>query len=234
MQRIWTLAATAALMGGLAASAQQPAQPQLNIDAANRTLTVTAEGRADMDPDLAVLHIGFETQPEDAKSAYADGARTSNAIIDAVKAEGVPQTAIHSESQRLSRQWDKPHKFTLVQQWTVRVAPERAAEILDAAITAGANSSGDIDWTVKDEKALEAKALENAAEHAKENAAVLARGMGVTLGRLIYVSNQVSAPMIRPRVFAMAKAAAPEAQPLAIAPDKVSREATVYAVYAIE
>jgi len=234
MKRMWTLAVPAVLAATLLAGAQQPGQPQLNIDAANRTLTVTADGRVDVDPDLAIVHIGFETQPEDAKSAYADGARTSNAIIDAVKAAGVPQTAIRSEYQRLNRQYDKPHKFTLVQQWTVRVPPERAAEILDTAITAGANSSGNIDWTVKDELALEAQALEKAAQHARDNAAVLARGMGVKLGPLIYVSNQISTPIQRPRMFAMAKMAAPEAQPLAIAPDKVSREATVYAVYAIE
>jgi uncharacterized protein YggE len=135
--------------------------------------------------------------------------------------------------QRLDRDYDKPHKFKLAQQWTVKAPPERAAEILDIAITAGATSSGDIDWTVKDERALEEQALEKAAARARENAAVLAKGMGVHLGVPIYVSNSVSTPVFPMRAMAMAKSAN-QAQPLSIEPHKVSREATVYAVFAIE
>src|SRR6185312_6530244 len=149
-------------------------------------------------PDVAILHIGFETQPSDAKKAYADGTQTSNAIITAIKSAGIPESSIRSESQHLDRIWNQPHKFKLVQQWTVKTAPERAAEILDIAVTAGATSSGDIEWTLNDEKKLEADALEKAATRARENADVLAKGMGVKLGTLIYTSNEVSGAVYRP------------------------------------
>ncbi len=44
------------------------------------------------------------------------------------------ETAIRSESQYLDRDWTtKLAKYTLHQQWTVKVSPERAAEILDVA-----------------------------------------------------------------------------------------------------
>ena len=214
--------------------AQQATQPQLKIEPANRTLTVSAEGQVTAEPEVAILHIGFDTQPNDAKAAYAEGARTSNAIIDALKQAGIPADSIRSEMQRLDRDYVKPHKFKLVQQWTVKAPPERAAEILDIAITAGATSSGDIDWTVKDEHALEEQALEKAAARVRENAAVLAKGMGVHLGPPIYISNSVSMPVFAPmRAMAMAKSA-DQAQPLSIEPHKVSREASVYAVFSIE
>ncbi len=218
------------------AAAQQPTQPQLKVDSSNRTLTVTATDSVTVEPDLAILHIGFITQPQDAKSAYADGARASNAIIAALKQAGVEETAIRSESQYLDRDWTtKLRKYTLHQQWTVKVAPARAAEILDTAINAGATSSGQIDWTVKDEKALEAEALDHAASRAKTNAEVLAKGMGVRLGSLIYVSNQVTAPQYpRPMPMMAMKSAEPAPQPLSIEPHQVSREASVYAVFAIE
>ena len=217
--------------------AQQATQPQMKVDSSNRTLTVTATDSVSVEPDLAVIHIGFDTQPEDAKAAYADGARASNAIIAAIKQAGVAETAIRSESQYLDRDYsNKQHKFVLHQQWTVKVSPEKAAEILDVAVTAGATSSGQIDWTVKDEKALEAEALDKAATRAKANAEVLAKGMGVRLGALIYVSNQMSSGVIpRPMpMMAMRTAEAPPPPPLAIEPHQVSREATVYAVFAIE
>jgi hypothetical protein len=225
--------ALAILSSAILLSAQQPGQPDLRIEPANRTLTVSAEDEVSVEPEVAILHIGFETQLGDAQSVYADGARTSNAIIGALKQAGIHESEIRSESQRLDRDYQKPHKFKLIQEWTVKAAPERAAEILDVAITAGATSSGDIEWTVKDERALEAQALDRAAARAKDNAGVLAKSMGVHLGSLIYVSNQLS--VVRPiRAMAAFKTDAAGPQPLSIEPHKVSRSANVYAVYSIE
>ena len=220
----------------VSAVAQQPTQPELKVDSSNRTLTVSATDSVSVEPDQAILHIGFVTQPQDAKSAYAEGTRASNAIMAALKQAGVAENAIRSESQYLDRDWTtKLRKYTLHQDWTVKVAPERAAEILDVAINAGATSSGQIEWTVKDEKALEAQALDKAAARARANAGVLAKGMGVRLGSLVYVSNQMSAPSFpRPMQMMAMKAADASVQPLAIEPHQVSREATVYAVFAIE
>jgi uncharacterized protein YggE len=190
------------------------------------------------DPEIAILHIGFETQPSDAKIAYAAGAKTSNEIVTALKQAGIPETSIRSESQHLDSTGYKSHKFKLVQQWTVKTPPERAAEILDIAITAGATDSGQIDWTVKDEKALEDQALDKAAARARSDAEVLAKGMGVHLGTLIYVTNQISVSPSYQMAFANnsagLRAQTSAASPLAIEPRKVSREATVYAVFAIE
>jgi uncharacterized protein YggE len=225
----------AVIFATIPAAAQQPTQPQLKVNSSNRTLTVSATDSITVEPDLAILHIGFVTQPQDAKSAYADGSRASNAIISALKQADVPESEIRSESQYLDRDWTtKLRKYTLHQQWTVKVAPARAAEVLDIAINAGATSSGQIDWTVKDEKALETEALDKAASRAKANADVLARGMGVRLGSLIYVSNQLSSPQFPRPMMAMAQRTADGAPPLAIEPHQVSREATVYAVFAIE
>jgi uncharacterized protein YggE len=234
MNSIQTIAVLAAFAGCFSAVAQQVSQPQLKIDSANRTLTVSADGDVTAEPEIAVLHIGFDTQPGDAKSVYSEGARISNAILGALKQAGIAESDIRSESQFLDRDDTKPHKFKLTQKWTVKTTPQRAAEMLDVAVTAGATSSGQIDWTVKDESALEEQALDRASTRAKENATTLAKGMGVRLGALIFVSNQLSSPGYpRPVAMTMARSAE-QAQPLAIEPQKVSRSATVYAVYAIE
>lgn len=219
----------------IVAGAQQPGQAQLKIDPANRTLAVSADDKVSVNADVAILHVGFQTLPMDAKEAYAAGAKTSNDIVNALKQAGIPESAIHSEWQRLDSVYNKPHKFTLAQQWSVKTVPERAAEILDVAVTAGANNSGQIDWTVENVQVLEDRALQGATERAREQAAGLAKGMGVKLGALIYVTNQVSAPEL-----AMAGMAAGNRferlapTPLAIEPQKVERKATVYAVFSIE
>lgn len=237
----FALVTFALLLGCTTAVAQQASQVQLKIEPNNRTLTVSTDGRVTADPEITILHIGFETPPSDAKTAYATGAKTSNDIMAALKQAGIPETSIRSESQHLDSIGYKSHKFKLVQQWTVKTPPERVAEILDIAVTAGATDSGQIDWTVKDEKALEDQALDKAAARARSDAEVLAKGMGVHLGALIYVTNQISAQI--PGWVSLASLssggmandrAVPTAPPLAIEPRKVSREATVYAVFAIE
>lgn len=216
--------------------AQQTSEVQLKIEPANRTLTVSAEGRVTVEPDVAILHIGYQTPPSDAKAAYAAGAKISNDVVNALKQAGIPESSIHSEWQQLNNVYGKPHKFTLAQQWTVKTAPERAAEILDIAVAAGATESGQIDWTVQDVQALDDKALEQASARAKADAAVLAKGMGVRLGALIYVTNQIT----QQRFMAYADNAAPRGElaaapmALAIEPNKVSSTASVYAVFAIE
>ena len=201
-----------------------------------RTLSVVATETVTAEPDLATLHIGFDTQPEDMKSAYADGARRSNAIIAALRQSGISENAIRSECQYLERNWSKEHRFTFAQQWTVKVAPIRAAEILDVAISNGANSSGQIEWTVKDAKALENDALDRASARVRENAAVLAKGMGAQLGTLISTSNQASPPHGPIEMYAMqqAPALAKAAPRIALEPHLVSQSATVSAVFAIE
>jgi uncharacterized protein YggE len=236
MKSFRIIAMSAALVAALSAGAQQSSQPQLSINSTNRTLTVTANESVTAEPDVAIVHIGFETQPASAKDAYATGAQTSNAIIDALKQAGIAESTIHSESQYLNRDYSVPksHKFILTEQWTVKTTPKRAAEILDVAVTAGANSSGQIEWTVNDERGLENQALDKAAARAKADAEELAKGMGVRLSALIYVSNEVSSPvrpMMASRLFTPEKA---PAQPLAIEPQKVTRDASIYAVYAIE
>jgi uncharacterized protein len=228
--------AALALLAGVPCVAQMASQPQINIAQANRTLSVSAEGRVTTEPEIAILHVGFETKPQDAKSAYADGARTSNTIVAALKDAGIAEGSIRSERQYLQRDYTNAHKFTLVQSWTVKAPAGRAAEILDVAVTAGANSTGEMEWTVNDPKALDAQALEQAAKSAQQDAEALAKAMNARLGALVYVSRdqpqQVRPMMMSRGVMAMAKA--DNAPPLSIEPQQVIRTATVYAVYAIE
>jgi hypothetical protein len=243
MQVNRALALFAALAAAFSLHAQQLTQPTLSLNPSNRTLAVSGDVRATADADIAILHIGFETPPCDAKKAYSEGGRISNAIVTALKQAGIPEPSIHTDSQHLNREYPDQHKYKLVEEWSVKVPPDRVAEILDVAVGAGAAISGDVDWALNDEKALEEQALQQAALRARQNAEVLARTMGVRLGTLIYTTNEVVAPQpVLPRGFgyltpSSAGAVRHEMQvgpPLAIEPRRVSREVTVYAVFAIE
>ncbi len=224
-----------------AASAQT-----IQINKENRTIAVTSTDKVISMADTAKLHIGFVAYGPDSDSAYANGSRVSNAIVRALTGAGVPNDAIESENQSVSPvqeyQLDKltpaekaQRKFQVTQSWTVRANANDAARVLDVAVKAGANQSGQIEWNLKDENALDAEAAAKALQHARAQAEQMARSLNARLGALLYASNETQAAPPRPLMRAMAAApAAMKAEPLAINPRQIERSATVYAVFAIE
>ena len=220
---------------------------QVNKD--NRTIAITATDRVIVMADTATVHIGFIAYGPDKDAAYAAGSAASNGIIKALTAAGVPNDAIESENQSVSPvqeyQVDKltpaekaQRRFQVTQSWTIRANAADAAKILDLAVRAGANQSGQIEWSLKDENAPQAEAAAKALQRARTVAGEMAAGMNVKLGALIYASNETEAEPVRPLMkamnSAMAPAPAPPPPPLAINPRRIEKSATVYAVFAIE
>jgi uncharacterized protein len=168
-------------------------------------------------------------------------------VVGALKAAGVPADAIESENQNLAEvqpyqlnqvpEAEKAkRKWVLAQSWTVRTNATDAARILDIAVKAGANQSGQIDWSLKDVNAIEAQAAAKALQRARSVAEEMAKGLNVKLGVLIFASNQTQAEPVRPLMgFLGAKAmAAAPSPPLAINARRIEKSATVYAVFTIE
>jgi uncharacterized protein YggE len=239
---------TCVALGAAAASgaAQMPGQG-IAVSKDNRTIAITATDSVIAMADVATVHVGFVAYGVDHDSAYAAGSKVSNAIVDALKAAGVPSDAIQSENQnlaevqqyqtnQLSADEKAKRKWVLTQSWTVRANAADAARILDLAVKAGANQSGAIDWSLKDENAPQAQAAGKALQRARAVAEEMAKGLNVKLGALIFASNETQAEPVRPLPMMMKAAAAPGAPPppLAINARQIEKTATVYAVFAIE
>jgi uncharacterized protein YggE len=69
----------------------------------------------------------------------------------------------------------------------------RAGEVIDCAIRAGAVPSGSIRFLLRDEAAIERALLEEAVRRAREKATVLAAAVGKTTGAPISISEEVTA-----------------------------------------
>ncbi|MFP5206098.1 MAG: SIMPL domain-containing protein [Acidobacteriota bacterium] len=218
----------------------------IQVSPANKTIAITATDEATEPADVAAVSLGYEVYGPDSASAYAQGGRISQAVLEALHKLGVADKNIESGSQGLERYNDFNNKdtpaeraqkqFVMRQSWTVTVAPAQAAEVIRAAVAAGANQSGSIDWKVADRPELQARAAAAALVKARTIAAQMAAGLHVKLGDLVYASNQ--APEVRPAFRALvagaAKAPAPAPPLLEIRPQTVREEATVYAVFAVE
>jgi len=231
----------------LVTAAYTPSQAQtIQVSKENRTIAITATASVITLADTATVHIGFIAYGPDKDAAYAGGSSLSNAIIKALTAAGIAAAAIESASQGISPVPDymiekltpaekAQRKFQVTQNWTVRTPADDAARILDLAVKAGANQSGQIDWGLKDENAPQAEAAAKALQRARTVAGEMAEGLNVKLGALIYASNETQAQPPGPLMRAMA---APQltdkVAPLAINPRRIEKSATVYAVFAIE
>jgi len=245
--KILPLPVVALMAAALATAAPAFAQaPAIQVNRENRTIAITATDKVIVMADTATVHIGFIAYGPDKDAAYAAGSTLSNAIIKSLTSTGIPSDAIESENQNVSPvqeyQIDKltpaekaQRKFQVVQSWTVRTPADDAAKILDLAVKAGANQSGQIDWSLKDENAPQAEAAGKALQRARTVAGEMAKGLKVNLGPLIFAGNETQAEPVRPLMQAMAKSNAMAAPaPLAINPRQIEKTATVYAVFAIE
>jgi uncharacterized protein YggE len=234
----------------LAAVAIPSYAQQIVVSKDNRTIAVTTSAEATAEADTVTVEIGFIQYGADQDSAYAAGSKTSNAIAAALKAAGIPQDAIQSESQNITpvqqytnQDWTPSEKaerkFQVQQSWSVKTAAGNGAKVLDVAIKAGANQSGQMTWSVQDEDALQAKAAKLALDRARQIAQQMAGGLNASLGPLVYASNEAPSRGLQPMMMrseAMA-APAPMAQkvaPLSVSAHKVTTSATVYAVFSIQ
>ena len=230
---------------GLVAIAVSAGAQTIQVNKDNRTIAITTTDEAQAVADRAVVSIGFTTYGMDQDSTYAEASKISNAVMKALKDFGVKAEAVESTEQSLSAiddndkvRYSEGIRFVASQGWTVTVPADAAAETLHVAITAGANNSGNINWQLEDDSKLESDAAEKALVHARHIAEQMTKGLNVTLGPLVYASNQTpprDGPVQFDRLatFAMMKAAPPP-KPLAISPAKISKSATVYAVFSLE
>ena len=218
---------------------------QVNKD--NKTIAITATDSAESEADTADVSIGFTAYGTEQQKTYADASATSNRIIEVLVTAGVPRDHIRSVTQSLTAiesedklRYAQGLRFTFSQAWKLTIGAGNAADTLHLAVTSGANNSGGIDWRLADDNALEAKAAQKALSHAQEIAEHMAQGLHAKLGPLVYASNQLpqrnffGATLNTESAALISPVRSRNLKPLAILPDKVSRSATVYAVFSIE
>lgn len=221
---------------------------QILVNRENKTIAITAEDSVSVDPEIATITVGYQNYALTKDAAYEENVRVSNDVTKALLKNGVPKSAVETESLRLQRpegeeRWTaeerKQRQFQAVQTWTIQVAADRAQGVVDLALKAGANVLEALDWNVSDPKALQARAGAAALIKARAIAEQMAKGLNAKLGDLVYASNR--APVYgfgssMQTVEVSGVPAPPPAPPphLLLYPKKVKSEATVYAVFAIE
>lgn len=194
------------LVGAAPVAAQQGASPSA-VQVPD--IITSATGEARVTPDRAQIHIGVQTRAATAAQAGADNARKTRAVIDAVKARGIPAAQIATSEYNLYPEYDHreqpregpqtPRVIGYVATNTVRIEVrqlDQVGPVIDAALAAGANMVNTIQFSASNVDAARRTALAEAVARARADAEALAKAAGGSLGELLELNTQ--SPPVRP------------------------------------
>ncbi|MGW0564749.1 SIMPL domain-containing protein [Streptomyces sp. NPDC003016] len=207
--------------------------------AAAATVSVSGEGRASTAPDTAVLAAGVETTEPTAKRALAAQSAAADALLAAVREQGIDDSDVRTESLSLNavhQHTDRASKLTgyqAGQSFSITIRDMGRTGAVMEAVTDATGDAGRISgvaFDVADPSALRARAREAAHAEARSKAEQYARLSGHRLGRLVSLAETGDGAH---RPLDVPTAAFSEGR-VPVAPGEVQEEVTVTAVYELE
>jgi len=204
------------------AGAASPARAQPAPASPVSSIRVTGDARVTARPDRVQIDIGVTTRAAQSQEAASQNARQVDAVLAAVRKATGPAADLKTISYSLNPTYQyhpKGEEPTITGYSAVNVVQvtlddlARIGTVIDSATQAGANHVQGIQFTLRDQDAVRAEALRQAATRARAEAEVLAAALGLKVVRVLGVEE--NSPRVMPvRAYlgaqrAMAAAAAP-------------------------
>ena len=204
------LALAAAILAALPlpAIAQVATQPAVMID--GTILDVAATGKTSRVPDVATIRAGVVTQAPTAAAALSENANRVDRVLAALKSAGVAPRDIQTATISLQPQYryaeNQPPVITGYQASnTVAVRfrdVARSGTILDTLVKQGANQIEGPNLSIDKPEAAEDEARVDAVAKARARAELYARAAGLSVTRIVSISEtggyQPNPPMPMP------------------------------------
>lgn len=160
-----------------------------------RLLTAFGQSELRVQPDLAELRVGVETEASTADQAREENASRTNKVIGAIKALGIPERQIQTSMYQI----EPVRRFPPGQQPPTTGLPpivgyrvrnvvsvrttnfQLIGRIIDNSIRAGANTVDGVQFMLQDERYIRERALQEAVAEARSNAQAMAKTLGLRL-----------------------------------------------------
>ncbi|MDO8600789.1 MAG: SIMPL domain-containing protein, partial [bacterium] len=183
-------------------------------------ISVSGEGKIAAKPDVAMLSATVRTEKTALKDAQKENSETSQKVVNFLKSSGVAEKDIRTSYYNISPQYqyndcsrvqieiypprpclplDKPRivGYQIMNVYEIKVRDlEKAGEVLEGVVSAGANEVSGLSFMIDDEDALRADARKEAIDDARAKAKILAKQLGVRLGRIVSFSEGGQSPPI--------------------------------------
>jgi uncharacterized protein len=209
------------------------------------TIAVSATGSIDYVPDIARMQLGIRAQAPSASAAANTVNMTANQVVAAIERQGVSPRSIQTSGYNL--EYREPQRaepqagaamttaaasagyYIASEILQVTTSVGSAGPVLDAAISAGANTSYGLSYQSSNADSLYRTALGRAVQSARTTADAIAAAAHLRIVSILSLSNTEEQGMgLQPIPRMMAASAAP------ILPGTDTVTATIYAVYAVK
>jgi len=198
--------AIASLVAFQVAGAQESNRPPVP------QIMVNASGEVRVAPDRATIHVGVQSRATTAAEAAAQNSRRQRAVIDAIKARGIPAEQIGTmgfnviPETRYDREGQAAPRTTSYLVSNVVTVDVRRIDlvgpVIDAALAAGANQINSLSFGITAADSARRVALASAVTKARTDAEIMARAAGGTLGPLLEL-QAMEAYIPSPRAVSM-------------------------------
>lgn len=165
-----------------------------------RTLTVTGQGTESVATTLTLVQLGVEVQAETAEEAQEEAARRSTAVVDFLRSRNVDK--LQTTGINLNPQYDYSNNsqriigYTASNSVSFRVPTERAGDILDQAVQAGATRIDSVSF-VADDAAVETarqQAIREAVQNAQGQADAVLGSLGLSQQEIVTIRVEGATP----------------------------------------
>lgn len=204
--------------------------------------SVAGTGKVTVIPDTARVNLGITANRPRVADAQNEANRIINQVTKDLKALGIDEKKIKTINYSVYPNYDytpgsqRIRDYNVSATLEVTVTPiDKVNDAIDEATADGANTVGNIQFTVDEQKQkeLERQARKQAIDEAKKKAGELAADSGITLGRIINVSES---PSFEPRsIFdrAVPLAAGGEGEPTKVEPGETTITTSVTLTYEV-
>lgn len=169
-----------------------------------RTITVSAEGKTTVTPDLAELSFSVVTQGNDPQTLSTKNNTQMNSVMQFLAAQKIATSDIQTTSYDLqpNYQYDKNGGgnpvivgYTLTQGVQVKIHDlTQVATVIGGLAPLGVNQIGGVNFTFEDQDALIAPARAQAIMKAQQKALEMAAAAGISLGSVVSMSENGTVP----------------------------------------
>ena len=198
------------------------------------SITVTGEATVTARPDRAQVDIGVITQADTADAASNDNRKRADAVLaqlrGALGAGADIKTASFSISPnyRYPREGGQPTITGYTATNVVRVRMDdlgQVGKLIDLSTQSGANVIQQVQFSLKDERAVRTEALKQAAAEARSKAQAIAAALDLRITRILFVDE--SSPVVIPRVYQAAAMRTAGTAPTQLEPGTIDVHATI-------
>lgn len=202
------------------------------------TLSISAEGSVNREPDIAFLNAGVQTQGDTAQAAMTANSTAMNGVFDALTAADVDRRDMQTSNFSLQPQYDYSNRengqprltgYQASNQLTVKVRDlDTLGETMDALVSAGGNTFSGLNFALEDDRAAKNAARDIAMKEAIARAELYAAASGYEVARVVTISESGG---MRPQPMQMMAEARSMDRATPIASGEVGYSITVNVVF---